>query len=90
MPKGSLGFWRYGLERVGAEDIAQDDRSGEKRLRFLGPDGDSFALAEVTDDPGAPYADGPVPAEAGIHGFRGVTMQVRDDAATAKLLRLMG
>lgn len=90
VPEGSLGFWRDRLEHAGVEGIAQDDRFGEKRLRFLGPDGDGFALTEVTDDPRAPYADGPVPAESGIHGFRGVTMQLRDDAATAKLLKLMG
>lgn len=90
VPEGSLDFWRDRLAHAGVEGIAQDDRFGEKRLRFHGPDGDGFALAEVTVDPRAPYADGPVSAESGIHGFRGVTMQLRDDAATEKLLKLMG
>lgn len=90
VPTGSLGFWRERLERAGVAGIAPAERFGEKRLRFLGPDGDGFALAEVAGDPRAPFAGGPVAAETGIHGFRGVTMQLRDGATTATLLKLMG
>jgi glyoxalase family protein len=90
VPEGALDFWRERLEHAGVAGIAQAERFGEKRLRFLGPDGDGFALAEVAGDPRAPFADGPVPADTGIHGFRGVTMQLRDGAATAALLKLMG
>lgn len=90
VPQGSLGFWRQRLADAGAEGIAQDERFGEKRLRFLGPDGDGFALAEVAGDARAPFAAGPVPVDKGIHGFYGVTMQLRDDAATTALLSFMG
>ncbi|MCZ7676578.1 MAG: VOC family protein [Roseovarius sp.] len=90
VPEGSLDFWRGRLEHAGVEGIAADERFGETRLRFLGPDGDSFALVEVADDPRAPFAGGPVPTEQGIHGFRGVTMLLRDTGATAGLLKLMG
>lgn len=90
VPHGSLGFWRDRLAGAGVQGIAEAERFGEKRLRFLGPDGDGFALAEVAGDPRAAFADGPVPADRGIHGFRGVTMQLRDDGATTALLSLMG
>lgn len=40
-------------------------------------------------DPRQPFA-GPVPLSRGIHGFRGVTLRLRDKGATAELLRLMG
>ena len=90
VPEGALDFWRERLDHAGVDGIARDERFGEKRLRFLGPDGDGFALAEVAGDPRAPFAGGLVPADKGIHGFRGVTMQLRDADATAALLKLMG
>ncbi len=90
VPQDSLAFWRERLEGAGVKGIAADDRFGEKRLRFLGPDGDGFALAEVKGDPRTPFAGGPVPVDKGIYGFQSVTMQLRDDAATTALLKLMG
>ncbi len=90
VPQGSLGYWRDRHESAALDGNTPAERFGEKRLRFPGPDGDGFALAEVADDPRAPFAGGPVPAETGIHGFRGVTMQLRDDAATTALLSFMG
>ncbi|HEY9038994.1 MAG TPA: ring-cleaving dioxygenase [Roseovarius sp.] len=90
VPEGSLNYWRDRLAVAGVrgiEDLVQFD---EKRLRFAGPDGDGLALVEVPGDPRAPYDSGPVPADKGIHGFRGVTMRLRDGAATAKLLTFMG
>lgn len=90
VPEGALDFWRERLDHAGVDGIAPDERFGERRLRFLGPDGDGFALAEVAGDARAPFAGGPVPADMGIHGFRGVTMQLRDTEATAALLKLMG
>ncbi|MFA5581525.1 MAG: ring-cleaving dioxygenase [Paracoccaceae bacterium] len=89
IPQGAIGWWQERLDAAGVQGIARDMRFGEKRLRFLGPDGDGFALAEVAGDPRVPFA-GPVPLEHGIHGFRGVTMQLRDGAATAELLTFMG
>lgn len=90
VPEGSLGFWRDRLAAAGVQGIGEVEQFGEKRLRFLGPDGDGFALAEAPGDARAPFAGGPVPAQKGIHGFRGVTMQLRDGAATAELLKFMG
>lgn len=89
VPTGSLGYWRERLGLAGAAGIDEVERFGEKRLRFLGPDGEGFALVEVANDARSPFA-GPVPTERGIHGFYGVTMHLRETAATTDLLKLMG
>lgn len=90
VPEGALDYWRERLTAAGVGGLQDDTRFGEKRLRFLGPDGDGFALVEVPDDSRAPFGDGPVPADRGVHGFRGVTMRLRDGEATAELLKFMG
>lgn len=90
VPEGTLEYWQDRLTRAGAGGVERTERFGERRLRFLGPDGDGFALAEAPGDSRMPYAGGPVPAEVGIRGFRGVTMRLREGGATAELLRFMG
>ena len=90
VPEGSLPYWHDRLALANVEGIERVEQFGEKRLRFAGPDGDGFALVEVPGDTRAPFAGGPVPAEKGIHGFRGVTMRLRDGQATAQLLTFMG
>ena len=89
IPRGSLGYWKERLAAQGVAGLQEHDRFGEKRLRFRGPDGDGFALVEVDGDPRAPFA-GPVPVSEGVHGFRGVTLRLRDAGATSELLRFMG
>jgi glyoxalase family protein len=89
VPKGALPFWRARLAERGAGDLAEDERFGEKRLTFTGPDGDEFALVEV-DDTRAPWTGGGVPGEAAIRGFRGASLRLRDGGATEELLRFMG
>lgn len=89
VPSGSLGYWKQRLAAQGVGGLREYDSFGETRLGFRGPDGDGFALVEVDGDPRQPYA-GPVPASEGVHGFRGVTMRLRDAGATAELLRFMG
>lgn len=90
VPQGSLGWWKERFGNHGVAGLKENEVFGEKRLQFFGPDGDGFALAEVADDARAPFAGGPVPAGHGIHGFHGVTMRLRDGAATAELLKFMG
>ncbi|AUM74870.1 ring-cleaving dioxygenase [Paracoccus jeotgali] len=90
VPEGALDYWRERLTAAGVGGLQDDTRFGEKRLRFPGPDGDGFALVEVPDDSRAPFGHGPVPADRGVHGFRGVTMRLRDGEATAELLKFMG
>jgi glyoxalase family protein len=89
VPQGTLGYWKDRLGNHGAEGLKDQDVFGEKRLRFFGPDGDGFALTEVADDSRPAFA-GPVPTDAGVHGFHGVTMRLRDGGATGELLKFMG
>ena len=89
VPKGAIPFWRDRLVERGAKDIAEDERFGERRLTFTGPDGDEFALVEVTDAR-QPWAHGGIPDEAAIRGFHGASLRLRDAGATDELLRFMG
>ena len=89
VPKGALGFWQAHLARQGVGGLAAEERFGEKRLRFSGPDGDGFALVEKEDDTRQPWAGGPVPAAEGVQGFHGVSLRLRDGGATAELLKFM-
>lgn len=90
VPENAIEFWRERLAQAGIGGLETLEQFGEKRLRFAGPDGDGFALVEVPGDARAPHDGGPVPADTGIRGFRGVTMGLRDAEATAALLALMG
>src|SRR5690606_29982706 len=78
------------FEALGVARLEEQERFGERRLRFLGPDGDGFALVEVDGDQRRPFDGGPVPASVGVHGFHGVTMRLRDAGATRELLEFMG
>ena len=90
VPVGSLGYWKERLAARGVTNLQEEESFGEKRLRFAGPDGDGFALAEVCGDKRPAFGGGPVPADDGVHGFHGVTMRLRDGGATGELLRYMG
>lgn len=90
VPKGAFGYWKERFDRYGVTGVQEQERFGETRLRFLGPDGDGFALVEVEGDLRTPFAGGPVPAAEGVHGFHGVTISLRDGGATAVLLKAMG
>lgn len=90
VPKGSLGFWKDRLLAQNVQGLVETETFGEKRLRFLGPDGDGLALTEIDGDPRLGWTGAGVnPAEA-VRGFRGATLRLRDEGATAELLRFMG
>jgi glyoxalase family protein len=90
VPEGSLGFWRQRLADQGVAGLEATESFGEKRLRFLGPDGDGFALTEAPGDSRSAFAGGPVAADEGVRGFQGATLRLRDGGATGELLRFMG
>src|SRR5690606_26028279 len=50
VPQGSLGYWTERFGKEGVTGLKAETAFGENRLHFDGPDGDSFALAEVKDD----------------------------------------
>jgi glyoxalase family protein len=90
VPKGSLGYWQDRLSQNGASGLKGEETFGEKRLNFAGPDGDGFALVEVGNDDRAPWTNNGVDADHAIRGFHSVSMRLRDEGATAELLKFMG
>lgn len=90
VPRGSLGFWRDRLATLGVAGLREEETFGEKRLNFSGPDGDGFALVEVKDDPRTPWTEGGISSDHAIRGFHSVAMRLRDEGATAELLKFMG
>ena len=90
VPQGSLGFWQERLAARGATGLKVEESFGEKRLNFAGPDGDGFALVEVKDDTRPGWTGNGVSADQAIHGFHSVAMRLRNEGATAELLKFMG
>ena len=90
VPEGALDFWKERLADSGVSGLTENSFLGEKRLEFDGPDGDGFALVESADRGRTAWTGADVPEEAGILGFHGARMRLRDSAATAELLTFMG
>lgn len=90
VPRDSLGYWQQRLTDSGAAGLARDEAFGARRLRFLGPDNDAFALVETDGDARAPWTGGEVPEDTAIRGFHGARLRLRNAGATAELLRYMG
>ena len=89
VPKGTLKAWSEHLSRHGVTDLEADERFGENRLLFTGPDGDQFALVE-SDDDRAPWTGNGVSDDMAIRGFHSADMRLRDEGASAELLKFMG
>lgn len=90
VPAGSFSYWKDRLAADGATGLTQNSFLGENRLEFTGPDGDGFALVESDDRGRTAWTGADVPQDAGILGFHGARMRLRDSAATAELLGFMG
>ncbi|WP_129567347.1 VOC family protein [Agrobacterium sp. CFBP2214] len=90
VPKGSLKFWQDRLSSEGADGLEADTVFGAGRLRVMGPDGDSLALIETSDDARAPWLASGIPDHAAIRGFAGARFSLHDTAATKELLGFMG
>ncbi|WP_275786365.1 VOC family protein [Pararhizobium gei] len=90
VPEGSLGFWSDRLAQRGITGLKAEETFGEKRLNFAGPDGDGFALVEVRNDARPAWTENGVSEDYAIRGFHSVAMRLRDQGATAELLKFMG
>ncbi len=90
VPEGALGYWEKRFADEGIGGPVREERFGEKRLGFAGPDGDGFALVEDKTDHRAPWQKGGVPADEAIRGFHSVSLRLRDGGATEELLKFMG
>jgi glyoxalase family protein len=60
------------------------------RLRFIGPDGDGFALVETADDKRSAWTAKGVPDDVAIRSFSGARFNLHDTTATEELLGFMG
>lgn len=90
VPKGSLGYWKERLTTHKVQGLSEDEGFGAKRLHFTGVDGDSFALVETEGDVRLPWTQGGVDAAHAIRGFHSTSLRLRDEGATAELLKYMG
>lgn len=84
---GALDYWAERLARHGVTAGKPSTRLDEEVLSFGDPDGLPLEIVARRDvDERAGWTAGPVPSEHAIKGFHGVTMWVRDDEPTARLL----
>lgn len=90
VPAGSLDFWQERLSDAGVAGLEREVCFGEQRLKFSGPDGDGFALAETEKDDRAPWTEGGVTADGAIRGFHSASLRLDDGGATEELLKFMG
>ncbi|MBG1233070.1 VOC family protein [Aestuariivirga litoralis] len=90
VPKGSLGYWEERLTAHKVGGLSKDESFGAKQLHFTGVDGDSFALVETEGDKRAPWTQGGVDGDHAIRGFHSTSLRLRDEGATAELLKFMG
>ena len=89
VPEGALGFWSDRLLKMNVKNLEEENRFGEKRLSFTGPDLDEFALVEVSQDNRKPWVNNEIPNDHAIRGFHSTTMRLSDAAAMQELLQFM-
>lgn len=90
VPDGSLDAWADRLSKRGVTGLGRGTRFGDSVLTFDGPDGDEFALVEQKDDTRKGWTGGGVSDDLAIHGFHSAAMRLKDEGATAELLKFMG
>jgi glyoxalase family protein len=90
VPENTVGYWQKRLADEGIAGLKNEQRFGENRLLFDGPDGDSFALVETGSDKREPWTHGGVPADEAIRGFHSASLRLKDGGATEELLKFMG
>lgn len=90
VPEGAIPFWIERLERLGVDGVKAEETFGEKRLHFDGPDGDGFALVESKIDARPAWTKGGIDDAHAIRGFHSASLRLRDEGATAELIRFMG
>lgn len=86
VPPDALGYWRERLDDRGVA-VTETERFGDQVLSFTDPSGLRLELV-ATDAPSdaVPWAESPVPADAQLRGFHGVTLAVADAEPTAAVL----
>ncbi|MFP4227926.1 MAG: ring-cleaving dioxygenase [Salinivenus sp.] len=90
IPEGAVDYW---VDRLDASEAATlypvTERFGRTVIPFRDHDGQPLEL--ITGDSDVePWDGGPVPAEHGLRGFHGVTIQAHNARHTAEVLERMG
>jgi glyoxalase family protein len=87
VPEGSIGYWAQRFVEKGVAHDSPQKRFGETVLPFRDPDGLRLALVAVPGIEVEPaWSDRTLPAEHAIRGFHGVTLLLREAAATGAIL----
>ncbi len=90
VPTDSLAYWEKRLNNAAVHGIERSNLFGQERLDFSGPDGDGFALVETDGDERTPWTGNGVSEDVAIRGFHSASMRLRDEGASAELLKFMG
>lgn len=90
VPEGTLPYWQQRFAEQGITGVTPEQKFGQKRLKFSGPDGDGFALVEDKSDGRAPWLKAGIPSDEAIRGFHSVALRLKDGGATEELLKFMG
>lgn len=78
VPASALDFWMERFADAAYDFDAPIERFGEQVLALNDPHGLPIELvADAREDSAEPWAHGPVPAEAAIRAFHGVTLSMR-------------
>lgn len=85
-PIGSLSFWTQRLVEHAVWHDAPEKRFGETVLPFRDPDGTRLAIAFTGDAGDNAWTEGGIAREHAIRGFHGVTLLLREEEATARVL----
>ncbi len=89
VPAGALKYWSDRLNKTNVGALTETQRFGQNRLEFIGPDGDEFALVEVSDDERKPWLGSNVRDDVAIRGFHSTSMRLHDGSAMKELLTFM-
>lgn len=90
VPTDTLDFLADRLAQRGVTGLTKSESFGQKRLNFIGPEGDSLALVEANDDKRTPWLAGGVDASEAVRGFHSASLRLQDAGATEELLKFMG
>ncbi|WP_224448392.1 VOC family protein [Haloprofundus salilacus] len=88
IPDDAVDYWTTRFDDHGVE-YGIDERFGETVVSFTDPDGTHLELVTALG-PSEPWTGGPVPAEHGIRGVRGVSLLSASPFVTASLLDTFG
>ena len=85
VPEGAFGFWRDRLEAHNVR-VEEQERFGERYLRFTDPHGLQIELVERSDGEASNWSGDGITGETAIKGFAGAVLLTANAMKTAELL----